>query len=190
MLRYTSLPHTPSKRSTRAVHDVSKDLRRIKGIDVPLVGKLLATYRDRLIGFARAFRRSEPVGMDVADVAISAEWLRITIRRSKGDQEGEGQVIAVRRTGTETCPALAYEAWVAAAGVRTGRVFRSMNRHGHLGDRLSTNAVAEIVQRRAKLAGLDETSFSWHPMRAGFANSAAIKALNSTLSWARRGIAQ
>jgi integrase len=39
---------------------------------------------------------------------------------------------------------------------------------------LSTNAVAEIVLRRAKQAGLDETSFSGHSMRAGFATAVAM----------------
>lgn len=174
-----------------AIRDLMMGLRRSKGVaprraealTTPLVCKLLATCGDRLIdvrdralllvGFAGAFRRSELTGLDLADVAVSADGLRVTIRRSKSDQEGEGQVIAIGRTNSATCPVGAYEAWVAAAGIAGGCVFRGINRHGHIAGTLSTNAVAGIVQRRAALAGLDASVFSGHSLRAGFATSAA-----------------
>jgi integrase len=113
------------------------------------------------------------VGLDVGDVVVLPEGLRLTIRRSKGDQEGEGQVLGVGRTDGATCPAAAVTAWLAAAGIAEGAVFRSVDRHGRLGARLSTDAVSEIVQRRAALAGLDPTIFSGHSLRAGFATAAA-----------------
>ncbi len=50
--------------------------------------------RDRallLVGFAGAFRRSELVSLDVADVAFAADGLIVQLRRSKTDQEGEGE---------------------------------------------------------------------------------------------------
>ncbi|WP_165937768.1 site-specific integrase [Methylobacterium segetis] len=182
-----------------AIRDVMRGLRRAKGVaqdhaealTVPLLRRLLATCSDRLIdvrdralllvGFGAALRRSELVGLEHADVAIVPEGLRVTIRRSKGDQEGEGAVIAVGRTGSETCPAAAYAGWIAAAGISDGAVFRGVTRHGHLGPRLSTDAVAEIVQRRAAAAGLDPASFSGHSMRAGFATSAALVGIEERL---------
>ncbi|WP_445502542.1 site-specific integrase [Microvirga sp. G4-2] len=178
-----------------AVRDVMRGLRRSKGVaqrhaealTVPLVRRVLDTcagklidLRDRallLVAFAAALRRSELVALTVDDVALVPEGLRITIRRSKGDQEGEGQVIAVGRTGSATCPVAAYEAWITAAGIEAGRLFRAVTRHGHLGSKLSTNAVARIVQRRAALAGLDAQAFSGHSMRAGFATSAAMQGI-------------
>ena len=138
-------------------------------------GDELIGLRDRallLVGFPGAFRRSELVALEVGDVAVVDEGLKVTIRRSKGDQEGEGQLVAIGRTGTATCPVASYEAWIAAAAI-TGRAFRSINRHGRLGNRLSDRAIAQIVQRRAAKAGLDPTGFSGHSMRAGFATSAA-----------------
>jgi integrase len=175
-----------------AIRDVMRGLRREKGtaqrhaeaLTVPLIRRVLDTCGDRLIdlrdralllvGFAAALRRSELVALTLDDVAVVPEGLRITIRRSKADQEGAGAVLAVGRTGTTTCPVTAFQAWVSAAGIETGRVFRCLNRHGHLGPKLSTNAVAEIVQRRAALAGLDPQSFAGHSMRAGFATAAAM----------------
>ncbi len=182
-----------------AIRDVMKGLRREKGtaqrhaeaLTVPLIRRVLATcgsrlidVRDRallLVGFAAALRRSELVALTLDDMAVVPEGLRITIRRSKGDQEGVGEVLAVGRTGTATCPVEAFQAWVSAAGIETGRVFRCINRHGHLGEKLSTNAVAEIVQRRATLAGLDARAFAGHSMRAGFATSAAMNGIEERI---------
>jgi integrase len=39
---------------------------------------------------------------------------------------------------------------------------------------LSTSSVATIVKHRAAQIGLDQTSFSGHSLRAGFATSAAV----------------
>ncbi|GLS46944.1 tyrosine-type recombinase/integrase [Methylobacterium brachythecii] len=174
-----------------AIRDVMRGLRRANGVaqghaealTVPLLRRLLATCGDRLldqrdralllVAFGAALRRSELVALEVADIAVVPDGLRIAIRRSKGDQEGEGVVIAVGRTGSETCPAAAYTTWLGAAGIMDGAVFRGINRHGQLGRRLSTDAIAEIVQKRAAAAGLEAGLFSGHSMRAGFATSAA-----------------
>ena len=58
---------------------------------VALAPESLAGLRDRallLLGFAGAFRRSELVALDVADIAETATGLLVTIRRSKTDQDG------------------------------------------------------------------------------------------------------
>lgn len=132
--------------------------------------------RDRallLVGFAGALRRAELVALRVEDIEESAEGLRITIRRSKGDQAGAGQVVAIVRSRAETCPVAALTTWRAAAEVAEGYLFRSVDRHGRVGDSLSDKAVALIVKRRAEAAGLDPERFSGHSLRAGLATSAA-----------------
>lgn len=141
------------------------------------IGDSLGDQRDRallLVGTAAALRRSELVALDVADITVQPEGLRLVIRRSKTDQGGEGAVLPVNRTGRPTCPAAAFEAWLAAAGITEGAVFRAVDRHGRLGGRLSGQAVALIVQRRARAAGLAAPgSYAGHSLRAGFATSAA-----------------
>jgi site-specific recombinase XerD len=57
--------------------------------------------RDRallLLGFAGAFRRSELVALDVADLEETEDGFKIIIRRSKTDQEGHGVTIAIARS--------------------------------------------------------------------------------------------
>jgi hypothetical protein len=66
----------------------------------------LKGLRDRallLLGFAGAFRRSELVALDVADLEETDDGYKVIIRRSKTDQEGHGATIAIVR-GSAACP--------------------------------------------------------------------------------------
>jgi len=135
--------------------------------------------RDRallLVGFAGAFRRSELVGIDVADVETTREGLVINLRKSKTDQEGQGVRIAIPYgSNPDTCPVRAVEAWRAAAGIETGPLFRSVNQHGHVSPAgLSDKAVALIVKGYAAQLGLDPAKYAGHSLRAGFATAAAM----------------
>jgi integrase len=129
-----------------------------------------------LIGFGAALRRSELVALDVGDVTVSREGLKVLVRRSKTDQESVGVEIAITRgRGPETCPVVAYQAWIEAAGLSEGPVFRRVRKNGLVGaDRLTDRSVADLVKKLAEAAGLDPERFSGHSLRAGLATSAAL----------------
>jgi integrase len=94
--------------------------------------------RDRallLIGFAGAFRRSELVALNVEDLEESELGFRVTIRHSKTDQESAGQTIAIVR-GSVACPVTALKAWLEAAAVTSGPIFRSVKKDGAVAGRL------------------------------------------------------
>jgi len=134
--------------------------------------------RDRallLVGFAGAFRRSELVSLDVSAVAFTSEGLLITLLRSKTDQEGIGRQVAIPEgQHQETCPVRALRAWLTAAIITEGPIFRSVNRHSQPSkERLTDHSVGLIVKRYAKLIGLAHADFSGHSLRAGFVTSAA-----------------
>ncbi len=78
-----------------------------------------------LMGFAGAFRRSELVGLDGADVTMHwHDGVHVRLRRSKTDQEGTGTVRAVPFTDRhDSCPPCAYIRWaqVVAAFDHRGR---------------------------------------------------------------------
>lgn len=142
-------------------------------LDEDLLGR-----RDRallLVGFAAAMRRSELVALDVDDVDERDDGLVITIRRSKTDQEGQGEQLGVPYgSNPATCPVRALRAWLAAASIDEGPIFRPVDRHGRLGaSRLSDRAVALVVKRCAERAGLDPARFAGHSLRAGLITSAA-----------------
>src|SRR5438874_1770484 len=135
------------------------------------LGTSLIDLRDRaliLLGFAGAFRRSELAQLLITDITETEDGLRVKLRHSKTDQEGEGFVKGIPY-GHEykTCPVRAWKAWKEAAGITDGYAFRSITRHSKLGTSLSDRAVAEIIKRRAKAAGLEYTEFSGHSLRAG-----------------------
>jgi site-specific recombinase XerD len=130
--------------------------------------------RDRallLIGFAGAFRRSELVALDIEDLEESEHGFKVTIRHSKTDQEGAGHIAIVR--GSVACPVAALKAWLEAAGIITGAVFRSVKKCGSVAGRLSAQSVADIVKIYAERVGLDPAQFAGHSMRSGFLTSAA-----------------
>jgi integrase len=135
--------------------------------------------RDRallLLGWAGAFRRSALVSLDVADLLFTpADGVAVTLRRDKTDQEGRGRVVAIPfGSSAEVCPVRSVRAWLDAAGVSEGPIFRAVDRHGRVGAaRLSDRAVALVVQNVAASIGLDAATFAGHSLRAGFATSAA-----------------
>ncbi|WP_346835989.1 site-specific integrase [Paenibacillus polymyxa] len=139
----------------------------------------LQGVRDRailLIGFAGAFRRSELVSLDIESISVVKEGLIVQVNKSKTDQEGKGESIGIPYGMFEqTCPVRAYINWIQAAGLKSGPVFRSINRHNQVSHtRLSDKSVALIVKRYINAVGLDEKLYSGHSLRAGFATTAAM----------------
>ena len=98
--------------------------------------------------------------------------MRVRIRRSKADQEGRGQEIAIPR-GTKLQPVAAVQDWLRAAGITSGPVFRAVDRHELIGACLTAQSVALIVKQHAGAVGLDPSAFAGHSLRAGFLTSAA-----------------
>jgi integrase len=138
----------------------------------------LLSVRNRvllLIGFCGAFRRSELVAPDAADVAITREGLVVTIRRSKTDQEGEGRKLGIPYAShLETCPVRSLLDWLEKSGITEGPLFRPIDRFGKMASiRLSAAAVADIVKKYAAAVGLDASEFAGHSLRSGLATSAA-----------------
>jgi site-specific recombinase XerD len=137
---------------------------------------MLRGLRDRALlalGFSGAFRRSELVGLHVEDLVLVADGLRITIRRSKGDQEGAGQEVAIPH-GTRLRPVAAVREWLDAAGIESGPVFRRIRKNGKLGgDALSAGALVEILKDYAGRAGFRPEDFAGHSLRSGFLTSGA-----------------
>ena len=185
----------PSPSDDQTVRTVWRGIRRSKGTAPtkkrPLltedVRRLLAVLpddllgaRDRallLLGFAGALRRSELVELDVADVELVPDrGALVTIRRSKTDQEGQGERIPLH-TGADpaTCPVSTLATWLEVSGIEAGPIFRPINRHLTISpDRLTAQSVALIVKRTAVAAGLDPARFAGHSLRSGFATAAAI----------------
>lgn len=155
-------------------------------------GAILRLKRDRslmLLGFWRGFRGDELLAMLVENVdlrpGVGMTW---SLSRTKTTQhQGTGfSMPALSRL----CPVAAYEAWITAAGLTEGPVFRSIDRWGRIGpDGLHPNSLIPLLRRLFEQAGVPEPAgFSAHSLRRGFANWATdngwdLKSLMEHVGW-------
>lgn len=130
-----------------------------------------------LLGFAGAFRRSELAGLELSDIAFVTDGAKITIRKSKTDQEAQGQTIAIYNGRLNVVGIL--QDYIQAVGITEGALFRPISKSGNLRlQPISDKSIAEIVKKYAQLAGLDPDQFAGHSLRAGFITSAAEAGAN------------
>ena len=101
------------------------ELEPLELVLAPIDTATLAGQRDRallLLGFAAALRRSELVALDVEDLEFdTARGLKLTIRKSKTDQEQAGAQVAVPYAReTDRCAVRALSQWLQAAKIHRG----------------------------------------------------------------------
>ena len=151
---------------------LSEDLRAAFGS----MGDTLRDDRDRAllaVGFAGGFRRSELVALEVADLEEVPEGYRVTVRRSKTDQDGAGMTKAlVYGQHDQTCPVRLLRGYMQRGGITEGPIFRP-TRGGEWNRALTDRTVANIVKRAAALVGKAPGAFSGHSLRRGFVTEAA-----------------
>ena len=161
--------------------------KRAQALATEDIQKLVATCAEDLVGlrdrallltaFAGALRRSELCAIDVDHLTWKPRSLELLIAHSKTDAEGDGARLGIPRGKVEaTCPVRALQAWLKAAKINQGPVFRAITRHGTLRQgALSGEAVRLILLKHAELAGIKGTRLepiSPHGLRAGFVTSA------------------
>lgn len=133
----------------------------------------LTGLRDRaLLSFAFATggrRRSEVAGASCENTRRDGSEFVFTLQHSKTNQLGTDQGNNDKHVAGKA--ALALAAWLRAADIKTGPLFRRVRRGGVVGEPLSAAAVRDIVKRRCALAGV-EVDFSAHSLRSGFVTEA------------------
>lgn len=160
-----TLGRRPEKKQALTADLVAKVVRKIKP---DLLG-----FRDRaliLLCFGAALRRSELVGLDVADLEHHRRGLLVRLGKTKTDQAGAGRSVAVP-DGKLKIPEAVWT-WLEAAGITEGPVFRGCE-HGRVASsRLTDGQFARILKARCAAAGLDPDSIGGHSPRRGFATTA------------------
>ena len=130
------------------------------------------------LGFSAALRRSEICGLRVDDLHFVEEEgapprMFVVVRKSKTDQNGRGQKIAVME-GRRIKPVSRLQGWLARANITSGHVFRAMRRGGLVcATPLHPTDIPRIVKSYAAKIGLDKKQVAGHSLRAGFVTSAA-----------------
>jgi len=174
----------PSPTDAEPVKALLAGARRTKGLaprqvspaTIDVIEKLLATcddsrrgHRDRALialGFGAALIRSELARVRLEDIEVTDKGLVLTLSKSKTDQEGRGQQVAVL-DGRRLKIKQLLSNWLEASGITTGLIFPLTDRH-----------IANIIKSRARAAGFDDQQFSGHSLRSGFLTSAAESGAN------------
>ena len=138
---------------------------------------MIPDWRSRSAEYA--LRVSEAAALHVVDLEAEG-GNTLTVRRSKTDQEGEG---AAQYIGV---PTVAWvRAWMDAAGIEDGPLFRRLDKAGKPQNPLSTQSIRAIIQRRAQDAGI-EGRVSSHSLRVGSEQSLATAGA-SVVEWQTAG---
>jgi len=138
----------------------------INVIDDYKIHKYVRSTRDKaiiLIGFSGGFRRSEIVNLKESDLEFVEEGLKISLRRSKGDQYGEGMIKAIPYFNNKKyCAIIALKDWLSARTNDNELIFP-----------YSDKTVSLILKKYLNIIGLDSRLYSGHSLRSGFATSTA-----------------
>lgn len=130
------------------------------------------------IGFYGAFRRAELTGILIEDIVFEEQGIKITIPRSKTDQEGKGALCAIPYSRNEICAIESLNRWLAflkGHGIESGPVFRSFLPDVKTPSEkaLSASIVTIIVKNIVKDCRIgDPKLYSGHSLRRGFATAA------------------
>ena len=154
------------------------DLKQIINVIDKVKNEEIKKLRDRsiiLIGFSGGFRRNEIVSLDYEDLDFVPEGLKVSLKRSKTDQFGEGLVKGLPYfDNSQYCPVVSIKNWIEISKINSGPLFRRFTKGSKLSDnRLSDQTVALLIKDYLKIAGIESSYYSGHSLRSGFATSAA-----------------
>ena len=166
-----------------------------KAVTGDVLAKMLATcasgslrdIRDRailMVAFASGGRRRSEVASlrreqltveppIVVEDGPPLPSLAIHLGRTKTSGADHDEVVYL--TGR---PVEALDAWLEAARIDSGAVFRKVDRWGNVSKRvLDPKSVNDIVKQRAAMAGLDPGEISAHGLRSGYLTEAANRGI-------------
>jgi len=128
-----------------------------------------------LVGFGGGFRRTELVSIDYEDLEFVPEGVKITLRRSKTDQFGEGTIKGLPYFSNEKyCPVVHLKKWIKISNIQQGPIFRRFGKGSSLTThRLTDQSVVLLIKRYLELAGIENKNYSGHSLRSGFATVSA-----------------
>ncbi|MCF1436592.1 tyrosine-type recombinase/integrase [Agrobacterium vitis] len=181
-LSVRATPQPRKRKSAKAVTgDVLSQLLATCRTDV------LKDLRDRailMVAFASGGRRrSEIAGLRMEQLSregpipvdSGSPLISLSIHLGWTKTSGEDNDEVVYLTGR---PVEALNAWLTAARIEHGSVFRAIDRWGNVSPRaLDPKAINDIVKQRALLAGLDPAEFSAHGLRSGYLTEAANRGI-------------
>jgi integrase len=155
--------------------------------------------RDRaliLVGFAAALRPSELARLDVGAVTRHDDGIALFLPWRKNDQEAQGTIVWLPVGRTDLCPVRALEAWLAAAEIVEGPLFRRLwrlppprvrrggkqkpiaERYRMGSNPIDTDSIALVIKKWTGIAGFDSAAFAGHSLRRGAISSGVAQGVH------------
>jgi integrase len=167
--------------------------KRKQAATLDVLEAMLATCQDDIRGvrdralllFAFASggrRRSEVASAMVENLTVVPGGFLYRIPWSKTDQEGIGREVPVLGRAAK-----ALEAWLKAASIDAGAIFRAISPDGDIKGRLSARGINRVVKKLAASADLDPTNFGAHSLRRGFVTEAGRRGVPRNEAMAMTG---
>ncbi len=155
-------------------------VRLVVGLDLSI-----ESARDKallLVGFAGALSRFELAAMQFEHLTWSNNAVHLTIPPSESKQMGQGTELWIRSGADKaTCPVLALQDWLAASRIRSGPVFRRIDRLGKIGVDITPDIIGRIIKRLAWRAGLEyPEGYGALRLRTDFASGNNFDGTNGT----------
>ena len=133
-------------------------------------------------GLASGMRREEISRLQVTDLRIEEDGIRVRLSWSKTDQTGHGHERRVAAGDhPDLCPVQWIRTWLSNAGHSTGPLFRAIDTKGGLTDHgISPRRIDQIVREHVAMAREKHPDtfrggrYSAHSLRAGLATAALL----------------
>lgn len=181
-------------RTRKRVDPTNTDGQGVPGLRLPSLKRMFevcdvstnAGARDRAVlslGWAMMARRSELAGLDVRDVELTEDGVKVHVRWSKTDQVGVGRTVPIswKPELGELCPVVCVTRWsevLGQLGIVDGGFFRGVDRHDRINGqpgwagpnsvRMDPMAVELIIARAAVRASVpDAAKLRGHSLRRG-----------------------
>jgi site-specific recombinase XerD len=163
------------------------------------IPETLPGLRDRallLVGFAAALRPSEIARLTLEHLTRHPDGAELFLPWRKNDQDARGTKLWLPQGRTDLCPVKALEAWLAAAAIAEGPLFRRIwrlppprvprgakrkpaaGRYRIGSSPIDTDSIALIVKNCTGLAGFDAAAFAGHSLRRGAISSGVAQGVH------------
>ncbi|QDC46208.1 hypothetical protein FIT71_04105 [Candidatus Methylopumilus universalis] len=152
------------------------------GINKDLLDKMVAAtddslrgFRDRailLVAYDSLCRRSELVSLNVEDVLIENDAIKLKLRRSKTDPHGLGKNLYLSHDAQKT-----LKEWLDKSGISSGKIFRAITVTGKIRGSLNSSYIGRIYKKIAAKSNADSNvikNISSHSTRVGAAQDLMI----------------
>jgi site-specific recombinase XerD len=166
---------------------------------IQAIPETLPGLRDRallLVGFAAALRPSEIARLTLEQLTRHPDGIELFLPWRKNDQDARGTKLWLPQGRTDLCPVKALDAWLDAAAIADGPLFRRIWRlppprvprgakRKPVADRyrigtspIDTDSIALIVKNWTGLAGFDTAAFAGHSLRRGAISSGVAQGVH------------